>query len=262
MRASSRNLKALLDYLYPPLDQLLSKPLVKGGNAIEERHVIVYSKQGGGKTSTVQYLVKKAKERYGEENVHALEGEPEELLIWGWSKKPVEIFVMEDITCRKLSSDTVNMFFQVRHIKKEFTGVDKGLIVIFITARRYYSIPLELRTDADVMIFKHAPVNMYDYHVVKNLVGANTINLMSKLRSLGNDEKYKAYSFVVIGHEKLGFIKTDLVEKQTKQLVVKLRKALEPQPHKWLRVMLKAGIGLFLSYLIFVFIIILIGVFG
>lgn len=263
MKASSRNLKALLDYIYPPLDQLLSKPLVKGGNAIEEKHIIVYSKQGGGKSSTVQYLIKKAKEKYGDENVNALEGEPEELLIFGWSKKPVDILVFEDITCKKLSSDVLNMFFQARHIKKEFTGLDKGLIVIFITAHRYHGIPLELRTDADVMIFKHAPINMYDYHVVKNLVGEDSVKLMEKLRDPRNPEKYKSYSFVVIGHEKLGFIQTELVEKQTKKLVVKLEKAIERhQPHKWIRALALVGIAFSLSYILLASIIALIGVFG
>jgi hypothetical protein len=242
MRDTTReNLRLLVDYLYPPLDRLLSREVPEGGNAVEERRVIVYSRRSGGKTSTVQYLVKEAKERYGEENVNALEGDPFELFIWGWSKKPVEIFVIEDVANRRLDRDTLILFSKLRDFKKEFAGVGRGLIVIFITTHSFYSIPEELRVDADVIIFKHAPTNLYDYKVVKDLVGEAAVKLMEKLRDPEDPDKYKPYSFVFIGYEGLGFIETDLVDKQTKRLVVK-RVVKVKNPYRWVTLLARGGL--------------------
>lgn len=201
-----------LDMLFPPLETILRPVERPDENAIIQKHVLLYAKQGQGKTETANFLVGEAIRRYGVQNVsHAsTRGENFRFLISrGFWDTPVNVLILEDITDVKLTSDDMRDFFRIRHKMRELTGRQNGYVLMLITGHRFHDIPLPLRTDVDFVLFKESPTNDYDYHVVKRFVGEHGIRLLSDLESKREvNPAYKGFAYLTAKRRRIGMVYT------------------------------------------------------
>ncbi|MCD6484095.1 MAG: hypothetical protein J7L47_03175 [Candidatus Odinarchaeota archaeon] len=185
-----------LNVLFPDPESLLIE-VQEYQNAIEQRLMIIYGKQGSGKSETIRWIVEKAAEKYGIENINAVStiADIEALLDEGFSDRLVNILICEDATeAISTKKDVKNKFFRVRHIMKEITGRNTGLVVVIITVHRFHSIPPAYRTDVDLLLFKNAPTNPYDNDIIRKFVGEKGIKILERVeKKRFKDIKYKGY---------------------------------------------------------------------
>ena len=201
------------DFLLPPRESLLLRPSRPDENAIIQKHMTLYCKQGGGKTESANTIVAMAVKKYGRDNVSAFlaKGEHFKIMI-DHALKPVlvNILILEDMTDVKMSGEDVKEFFRIRHKVRQKTGMTNGLILVIITCHRLYDLPLALRTDVDFVGFKGVPsreIASYDYHVVERAIGPYDINRLREYETLGiTNPAYKGYTCMVAKDGKIGFI--------------------------------------------------------
>jgi len=202
--------KKFLDTLFPPLNVILRPVSRLDENAIIQKHVLLYAKQGQGKTETANWLVGEAIRRYGDHNVSSFSAKGENfryLLQDGFSDVPVNILVAEDITDVQMSRDEIRDFFRVRHLMREQTGRQNGYVLVFLTTHRFHDVPIALRTDVDFILFKESPSNDYDYHFVRGFIGDSGIRLLSQLEPMRDlDPAYKGFAFLTAKRQRVGMI--------------------------------------------------------
>jgi hypothetical protein len=158
------------------------QPIDYDDNAVIQKHLIVYGRQGSGKTAMVKRIVELVVEKYGIDNVNVkISKSLEELLSLGMDNKKVQILIGEDVSYRyadmtKEHKKLFNDFFQIRHIYKELTGNSNGLVITILTLHRYFSIKPALRTDFDLLVVKNPPSNPYDNRMFSNWLGSGAMD--------------------------------------------------------------------------------------
>jgi len=172
----------LLDSVFPTLEQIQRVP--RSGNAIYQLTIVVYGKQGCGKTTLIQTIVEYLAQKYGIDNVNAVwsKSNLDVLLRRGIQNKLVNVLCCEDITLRKFRTETLADFFNIRHIVAGRTHRRNGLVINIFTLHRYFGIKIELRTEHDLLLFKSAPTNPYDYSTIKRFLGPYYINELAKIQ--------------------------------------------------------------------------------
>lgn len=107
--------KQMLDRVFPTFS-FISEP--SRTNAIVQISVLIYGKQGSGKTELIKKLVEYLVEKYGEENVNAVwtRGDLYTLLERGIQDKLVNVLACEDLTLQPIKRKTLADFFNIRHV--------------------------------------------------------------------------------------------------------------------------------------------------
>lgn len=206
--------KALLAQLFPPMDIIMNAPLADDGNAIVQITAILYARPGGGKTTTVKWLVKEAKKFYGEDNVSACwaKGDMKLLLKGGFEKLPINILVGEDMTNYPFGQWEKWAFFNIRHLMKEATGLSRGLCLILLDVHDIYRIPKEFRLDSDITILKNCPSNDYEEGFYTRKIGREMIDFLKE-----NEDKWiKDLSLKRFGawysHASKGYLEAEFIK--------------------------------------------------
>jgi hypothetical protein len=175
------NLQGYLNLLFPtPL------PISTGheDNAIEQRTVIVYGGAGAGKSTTTRWLVDEVKKHYGQEyvTVRSAEGEDFRSLLndGPWTRKPIQVLVIRDITHVQFSETDLRDFFRIRHKMAERTGRREGFVLVIMEAHRFHNTPISFRSDHDSLIVLSAPTDDYDARFVESKIGKEGIDMLDE----------------------------------------------------------------------------------
>ncbi|MBS7623938.1 AAA family ATPase [Candidatus Bathyarchaeota archaeon] len=160
-----------------------------GENNIFHRHILIHGAMGSGKTETAKTIVQNLQLVYGSENVHAAWAESSiNDLFQQIRPTPVNILVAEDLTLRKHDPEALNRFFRVRHLVKELTGRNTGLVVTVVTAHRLHGLDKELRCDIDLLLAKSIPKNPWDYEILSRFFGEQLLEEFENMKLNGADE--------------------------------------------------------------------------
>lgn len=194
-------------------------PKDSSDNAIEERHVIVYGRQGVGKSNCARWLVQQAKSRYGEQEVNErfASGENFRSLIDNpdWGRQYIQILIVEDLTMVKLRVEDISDFFRIRHVMKKRTGSSYGLCLVIFTCHRYHSIPNEFRSAYDGFIALSAPIDPYDKRFIENIItpdGVAMLNSAEADRQRGLAVACSA-TLNLIGNFAIPYVSSDTIQK-------------------------------------------------
>jgi hypothetical protein len=162
----------------------LRQSLGHGDNAIEQRHLAIYGRQGIGKTNGARWIVEKAVERFGRSQVHVsvAKGEQFRSLLTPrfWNSKPIQIKVLEDLTFAELKDDDLRDFFRIREVMESNTGRHDGLCLVVLTFHRFFNTPISLRSDCDSLLVLSAPVEEYDSNYLERRIGVEDVNFLAK----------------------------------------------------------------------------------
>jgi hypothetical protein len=162
----------------------LRQSLGRGDNAIEQRHLAIYGRQGIGKTNGARWIVEKAVERFGRSQVHVsvAKGEQFRSLLNPnfWNGKPIQIKVLEDLTFAELKDEDLRDFFRIREIMESNTGRYDGLCLVILTFHRFFNTPISLRSDCDSLLALSAPVEEYDSNYLERRIGVDDVNFLAK----------------------------------------------------------------------------------
>ena len=210
-------LTKFLDLLFPSLE-LLPHSRGPNDNAIEQRSAFIFGGQSEGKSDTAIYLVEKAVERYGTENVSAqtVQGENLREALDGWQEgKLVQIKVVENLTNVRFKEDEIRDLFRIREKMADHTGVREGLCILLATGHRFFDVPIAFRYDPDFFIIKSLPTNKHDRDFVRNLIsegdndiGEKNLKILteSEMHRLEEPER-KGECFITYKTQLLGFTK-------------------------------------------------------
>jgi superfamily I DNA/RNA helicase len=146
--------------------------------------VIVYGGAGAGKSTTTRWLVHEVKKHYGQEyvTVRSAEGEDFRSLLndGPWTRKPIQILVIRDITHVQFSEADLRDFFRIRHRMAERTGRLEGFVLVTMEAHRFHNTPISFRSDHDSLIILSAPTDDYDARFVESKIGKEGINMLDE----------------------------------------------------------------------------------
>jgi hypothetical protein len=158
-------------------------------NAIEQRHIIVYGRQGVGKTNCANWIVNQAVKRYGEDqvNVQRAMGENFHDLLTSskWTRQRIQILVVEDLTNVKLRDEELRDFFRIRHFMNQQTGLLEGLCLVVFTCHRFHDTPISFRSDHDGLLVLSAPTNDFDIQFIKRKITEKDLELLDKAEANG-----------------------------------------------------------------------------
>ena len=188
------------DYMFPSKNTILHKPNINyDSNNIIFRNFLIFAYQGSGKSSTVNTIAGEAVRRYGQKNVNARiseSGDMGALMRWGLRPVLVNILFADNATLRKQDKETLMNYFRIRHLFKERYGVSNGYILSIISVHRFFSVPIELRTNISGILFKDTSLNAYDKNVIKKFIGLDSLHFLEEI-SKERDKKPELKNFSV-----------------------------------------------------------------
>jgi len=171
--------------LFPSKKRIL-KQFGDGKNHWIQRQVIVYGGPGTGKTEFFKWIVLKAVEKYGRENVKAYmaRGDLEALLNVEYPSKPVILIYDDDATLEKLNKKTVKVFTRIRHKCMDDTGLDSGLAVTVTGLHRFHASNPLIRTNFNLLVVRNPPAGKYDHDFIKFYIGPEGLHYLEKVNEL------------------------------------------------------------------------------
>jgi len=206
-----------LERLYPSFE------LLEKLDTVLYRNVIIYGAQGKGKSSLTNWLILKAKERYGERKVRASRQYQGLglLLEKGIGGRPINILVADDLSLAKIKEEELSNFYRLRHLIFN-KGIKIGLGVTILVIHDFFVIPRHLRSYFDALILCSPPSNRFDRSFVKSYVGQELLDVLTKLHSNYDSLEHLAIkAFWYLGT--IGLLKTEDIKKEQAN-VLKLEK--------------------------------------
>ena len=198
-----RDMERALEILLPRPERIWrDEPLPEWDNAVTKRNVTIYGAQMTGKGHTARWLVSKIRERYPDRVISALrhQDDLEGLLHAISPEAEVQVLFGEDLTSalktlsRRRQADLAKNWFRIRHLFREATGRQYGLIFAILGMHRFHGAPPAFTTDNDMLIFKGVPTNPYDKNVVRSFIGDVGIEFLSEVeRERVNDPGFLGY---------------------------------------------------------------------
>jgi len=200
-----------LNYIFPDIKIITKVSKIEDDNPVKHRKLIIYGDQGEGKSILIRSLVNEAIIKYGEDKINAVSSKNltalEDLMLYGFDNKLIQIQVAEDITLEDISKETLRQYFRIRHIWKEQLKVDNGLIVSIFSLHRFHGGNKEIRSTAHSVVIRDDSLNPYDHSVIKNFVkepGLEDLHLLEEYRE--SYPELKNYSIFSTRTKKVGLI--------------------------------------------------------
>ncbi len=175
---SAPKIESIVDLFNAHLPRSLRNPNAPWENAIQYRNLLIIGEQGSGKTTLARTLAYALTLRYGTSVFSRLEvGGIGALLEYG-TRVPnaVRFLVGEDLTLRKIPSEQISAFFQVRNLIMQRTGLRQGLAVTGFNSHTLFGIERNLRTAFSMLIVKGVPANPYDRGLLKRYFDAGLLD--------------------------------------------------------------------------------------
>jgi hypothetical protein len=194
-------------------------------NEIMLRALMVYGGQSSGKTETVRKIGEMAVKKYGEENVSVFfsEGGDIDALMDSLDNKLVNIVFADNLTLVKLKDETVLKYMRARNIWAEKFNRRTGLFIGIIGTHNFTTSASSkpLRTNLDAVIWKTAPMNLYDRSVARRFISEEAVQVLEDL----DDKKLKDRSLKGISvyniKTHVGYLITPLAKKNYLQKIDK-----------------------------------------
>jgi len=204
-------------FIFPDIDKITYVPKVNYfTNSIKFKNIVIYAKQGEGKTEVVRKLVEEAVKKYGEENVNAVvseEGDLESLMNYGLNHKLVNILFCDNATLAKLKDHDIRKYFQIRHKWYNLTKRNYGYILSIIACHRFFSIPLTLRTYIDCSIWRNSATSPFDYNIVRKFINNEGMEFLEGVE-LAREDNPELNIFSVFSIKRnIGLLLTPLADK-------------------------------------------------
>lgn len=151
-------------------------------NNIFQRQVLLVGGQRSGKTASVRAMALRAVNIYGRDRVNVTSCRNFEVLMKeGIERRFVNILFFDDATLQDVPKETLRDYFRIRHIIKQATGSSNGLVITIVGTHRYHSMPKELRSTCNVVLWKSPPTNPYDRNTARQFVGDRGIALLESI---------------------------------------------------------------------------------
>jgi hypothetical protein len=125
-------------------------------NDITQRSILIVGGMEAGKSSKVDEVIHDSDPqrgiiaRYGRKNVaiQKVQGENLAQILEAekWSRKLIQVIVVEDCTDKIFQKKSVAGSFELRHKMEEKTGLKHGLVITIMTVHSLFKIPDEFRT--------------------------------------------------------------------------------------------------------------------
>jgi len=180
-----------------PSKKRIFKRFNDGKNHWIQRQVIVYGGPGTGKTEFFKWIMLKAKEKYGKDNVMAYMSRADlnALLEEKYDQKPVILLYDDDATLEQLDKETVKVFTRIRHKCMEDTGLDSGLAVTVTGLHRFHASNPLIRTNFNLLVVRNPPAGKYDHDFIKFYIGPEGLQYLEKINELRmKDESYLGHA--------------------------------------------------------------------
>jgi len=180
-----------------PSKKRIFKTFDDGKNHWIQRQLIVYGGPGTGKTEFFKWLVLKAVEKYGRDDVKAYmaRGDLEALLKVEYPPKPVILLYDDDATLEKLNKETVKVFTRIRHKCMEDTGLDNGLVVTVTGLHRFHASNPLIRTNFNLLVVRNPPAGKYDHDFLAFYIGKEGLHYLEHINDLRmKDESYLGHA--------------------------------------------------------------------
>lgn len=224
-KQGEKGAQEVLSEILIPREALEKSPLPAGGNAIEQKTVIVVGRQGSGKSQTAEWLAGKIKGYYGNDcSVVAMKGDLQTLLTYGLRDVFVNVIICEDMTRVKQSDEAINNFFRVRHLIKERFGRTRGYVIAIGVIHRIFGTNIELRSDVSLHIFKNSPTNRYDNTYIRGYIGRENLSILEDIQSqTAVRPELKGFSAYFISDSKRGLMYNPHMEVSVSDRLVPIR---------------------------------------
>jgi hypothetical protein len=166
-----------IGYLFPEVSLLKQEPKNEFDNPIIHKKVILFSDQGGGKTTLARSLADKAANIYGITNFNGVVSSSiEKLLLYGLNQQLIQFHYLEDYTLSEEDTMIMKAYFKIRNLWKKESNVNNGFIFSLYGIHRFHSSMTEIRSSANAIIVRSDSINPYDHSVIKEFIGEDGIH--------------------------------------------------------------------------------------
>jgi hypothetical protein len=170
----------------PNLDVIRQQPIVPYPiNSIRWDNCLVYGRPASEKTELMRLIAEQAASRYGPDIMAARNvGHYMDrfLSMPVFDKKPIQLFLFDDLTGIRLKPQQITSWFELRHSMYDKVG-STGLLFTMLATHEYFSIPKYLRQGISCLFVKSLPnpANTYDYAWLKRVIGEDGLAFLSKM---------------------------------------------------------------------------------
>jgi len=202
------------EYLFPELK--LNQPRTRDyiTNDIIHRNILVFGAQASGKTEFVRCLAEKYVEKYGAGKATTILSRffPRLIKMIGMIKSPVQLYVWEDSTLKKIKLEEIAAFFNVRNLYWSKTGINEGIIITINNVHDLFALKKQMRSSVDALFFRGLPTNKYDMKAAKDWLGEDKFNeFLDIIKRRDKEPKLKAFTYYNIRGE-VGRVEWDLAK--------------------------------------------------
>src|SRR3989442_15802746 len=92
------------------------------------------------------------------------------------------MLVGADLTLAKIPKAVVQLWFEVRHLIQQATGLRRGIIVTSLESHTMFGLEKSLRTSMTMMFVKTVPTNPYDRSLLKRYIDPKLLDHFEMVR--------------------------------------------------------------------------------
>jgi len=176
------------------LDKLIPEPLPTsqgiGDNAIHHLNIVAFGKPNTGKTSIGSSIFEYLVSRYGMGSVYAVRSSRDLVaLLDNLPTRPYKavLLFLDDMTKalenvdRSTRGVLLGALYDIRGALSRCAGMNEGLVIVLSAVHRFYSTPIDLRADADLLLVRSTCTpGTFDARTVRNMLGNSVYNQMRK----------------------------------------------------------------------------------
>jgi hypothetical protein len=171
--------KEIFDEVLPKLPESVGP----GDNAIQQVTVSILGPPDIGKSNCSRWIVEKACEQYGKENVDVQVAQAENLgrLLDPdhWTDKLVQIRVCENLTYAKLRDEDLRDFFRIREFMERYAHRRSGLSIVIFTFHQFPHSAKSVR-NSDCLITLRIP--KCDKDILEEEIGKSNVAFLERTR--------------------------------------------------------------------------------